>query len=96
MDSAASSSLADARKPIGFFRALMDPVAVKRALQVGAVVGTILVAINHGDAILKGEMPSILKMMLTYCVPYCVSSYSTAMFMVELSRKSASIASGAA
>ncbi|NKB99119.1 MAG: hypothetical protein GKR90_11590 [Pseudomonadales bacterium] len=51
----------------------------QRALKVAGVVGTILVAINQGDAILAGSLSTtqLLQIGLTYCVPYCVSSYSS-------------------
>lgn len=44
----------------------------KHALIGALVVGSILVAINHGDLILDGYTPSPLKIVLTYIVPYCV------------------------
>ncbi len=47
----------------------------KRALLTAAVVGTILTAINHGDVILDGEWPPMIKVVLTYCVPYCVTTW---------------------
>lgn len=51
---------------------------ITRSVKVALVVGTILVAINHGDALLAGELDSvrILKMALTYLVPYAVSTYA--------------------
>jgi hypothetical protein len=51
---------------------------VLRGLRVAAVVGTILVAINHGDLIATGTMSieSVWKILLTYCVPYFVSTYA--------------------
>jgi hypothetical protein len=39
------------------------------------VVGTILSAINQGDVLMAGEMPSLLKIALNYVVPYCVATY---------------------
>ena len=52
---------------------------VARGLRVGAVVGTVLVAINQGDALISGEMPlsGFWKISLTYVVPYLVSTYSS-------------------
>lgn len=43
------------------------------------IVGSGLIAINHGDAILSGEVSlnRILRMGLTVLVPYCVSTYSS-------------------
>ncbi len=50
---------------------------VIRGLKVGAIVGTILVAINQGDVILAGQLDASAswKIPLTYLVPYCVSTY---------------------
>jgi hypothetical protein len=52
---------------------------VLRALKVAAVVGCILIAINHGDALLTGEVDGVRlsKMLLTLIVPYAVSTYSS-------------------
>ena len=49
-----------------------------RATKVALLVGTILVVINQGDVILAGTLTAMhwLKIALTYCVPYCVSTYS--------------------
>ncbi len=52
---------------------------VRRAFAVACVVGTILAAINHGAAILRGEMTwgRALQIALTALVPYCVSTFSS-------------------
>lgn len=47
----------------------------KKAIGASLVVGTILVSINHGDAILAGESPETHKIILTYCVPYLVTTW---------------------
>jgi hypothetical protein len=43
------------------------------------LVGPVLVAINHGDAIINGELTAarVLKMALTLVVPYAVSTFSS-------------------
>ena len=48
-----------------------------RAMKVAAIVGTLLTLINQGDLIVAGELTAetITKILLTYCVPYCVSTY---------------------
>ncbi len=49
------------------------------AIKIAIVVGTILNAINSYEAI-SGNLWSgklILKILLTYCVPFCVSIYSS-------------------
>ena len=52
---------------------------VRRALKFALVVGAILISINHGDALLSGEVDSIRlgKMVLTVFVPYAVSTASS-------------------
>jgi hypothetical protein len=54
--------------------ALGWPMA-RRSLIVALVVGTILNLINQGDAILLAGSVSWLKIALTYCVPFAVSTY---------------------
>lgn len=76
---------------LSFSAALRHPVTMKRAVKVGAVVGSILVAINQADLLLLGIMPPIWKIVLTYLVPYSVSSYSSAMFIVDLSKNMAGL-----
>jgi hypothetical protein len=51
-----------------------------------ALVGALLITINHGDALLRGELDRtrVLKMALTLLVPYCVSTYSSAGAMRSL------------
>ena len=50
----------------------------RRALQVAAVVGTILFAINQLNVVLSGAVTPfvVLKVALTYLVPFLVSTYS--------------------
>ena len=47
----------------------------KTAFLTSLVVGSILTLINHGDTIFAGESPSLYKVFLTYCVPYCVTTW---------------------
>jgi hypothetical protein len=57
----------------------LQPSVVKRALGYAVVVGIVLIAINHGDAILQGEVTRsrLLRMALTAVVPYVVSTLSS-------------------
>ena len=50
---------------------------VRRSLAIAAVVGTILVAINQGDLVLRQEWPPSLawKVPLTYLVPFLVATW---------------------
>lgn len=50
----------------------------RKAAATALVVGTLLTAINHGDIILAGEFPPLLKVLLTYCVPFCVTTWGAA------------------
>lgn len=52
---------------------------VVRALKLAIVVGTILAVINHGDKILLGTLSAgdIAKILVTFIVPYCVSTVSS-------------------
>lgn len=47
------------------------------SLKVCVVVGTVLVSINYFDRLFSGNLSGIdyFKMLLMYCVPYCVSTY---------------------
>ena len=56
-------------------RQCVDGPVLKRSLIVALVVGTVLSAINQGDVILSGQSPVIWKIVLTYCVPFCVATY---------------------
>jgi hypothetical protein len=47
----------------------------KRALIVAIVVGTILNLINQGDALFAGSSLNWGKLILTYVVPYLVSTH---------------------
>ena len=47
----------------------------KKTFFTALVAGSILTSINHGDMILSGEYPYWLKIVLTYCVPYCVTTW---------------------
>ena len=52
---------------------------VVRGFKVAAVVGTVLVAINQGNVLLSGEWSGevLAKILMTYMVPYCVSTYAS-------------------
>jgi hypothetical protein len=58
----------------------------RRAFKVALIVGSILLAINHGDALLKGEisLPRLLRMILTVIVPYVVSTVSSTGAILEM------------
>lgn len=51
--------------------------AYRRAVIVSVVVGTLLTLINQGDVLIAARI-DVLKAVLTYLVPFCVSVYSAA------------------
>ena len=55
------------------------------SLKVCLVVGTILVLINYFDRLFGGGLAGIdyFKMLLMYCVPYCVSTYGSVSVIVK-------------
>ena len=59
----------------GFFELAFSDGTPKKSVMTALVVGTILAIINHGDFILKGESINYFKILLTYCVPYCVTTW---------------------
>lgn len=63
----------------------MQPEIVKRSVKIALIVGTLLTLINHYD-LLFGEQLStikITKILLTYCVPYCVSTFASVSTKIE-------------
>jgi hypothetical protein len=62
-----------------FFAVARQPRVVRRALLYAVVVGSVLIAINHGDALLAGQLDAARcwKMGLTVLVPYAVSTLSS-------------------
>lgn len=50
----------------------------RRAVRVALLVGVILFAINQLDVVLRGEVTPLVvaKIILTFAVPYSVSTYS--------------------
>ncbi len=72
-----------------WFQLAGHPATVKRALLTALIVGSILIAINHGPAILSGQLnrAHIIQMCLTVLVPYTVSTVSSVSTRKELARK---------
>ncbi len=56
-----------------------QPAGVRRACAYAVVVGTILIAINHGHAILAGDWETgrVIRMALIAMVSYLVSTFSS-------------------
>jgi len=59
-----------------FFAVALQRSIVANALRIALFVGTVLNLINQGGAVLSGDAPSWLHVVLNYVVPYCVATYS--------------------
>ena len=61
----------------------------RRSLVVALIVGTVLNLINQGDAMLSGMPIDLAKLLLTYLVPFCVSTYGAVSYRLHAARLAA-------
>jgi hypothetical protein len=59
---------------------------MRRSAIVALIVGSVLNLINQGDALFAGGGVTIWKLLLTYCVPYCVATYGAVTARMEFER----------
>ena len=59
----------------------------RRSFAVALIVGTILNMINQGDAIVAGARLNILKLILTFAVPYAVATYGAVSYRLRAGSK---------
>ena len=61
----------------GFLASLISPEVIPSALKIAVVVGSLLFAINHGKALVSGQMNGDrwVSVALTYVVPYLVNAH---------------------
>ncbi len=64
--------------------ATQKPIVIK-ALKVSAIVGTILCLINYSNKLFPLDLvlSDWVRIVMTYCVPYCVSTYSAATTLLD-------------
>ena len=62
-----------------WFRIALRPDICRRSTKIALVVGSVLVLINYGDSFLDGNISvrDLVKMGMTFCVPFCVATYSS-------------------
>jgi hypothetical protein len=74
---------------LAWFKLAAHPATVRRAFWTAALVGTVLVAINHGPALFAGEFTRarVAQICLTILVPYVVSTVSSVATRRELGRR---------
>ncbi|MDP8298842.1 MAG: nitrate/nitrite transporter NrtS [Candidatus Tantalella remota] len=64
-----------------FLKHACTQVCIFRSIKVSLLVGTILVLINQYSAIFEGPFTkkNVIQIILTYMVPFCVATFSSAM-----------------
>jgi hypothetical protein len=72
-----------------WLRLALDGAVVRRALRTAVLVGSILIAINHGDALLHGQVDTarLIRICLTVLVPYGVSTTSSVAALRSLAER---------
>lgn len=68
-----------------FLRLACSRSVVRRAARTAGIVSVLLIAINHGDAILRGDVSArrVFQMCLTVLVPYSVSTTSSVLALLS-------------
>ncbi len=68
-----------------FLRLWCTGRVVRRGLKTALIVGVVLALLNHGDAILRGELTylQLLKIAFTPIVPFLVSTSSAVLAMMD-------------
>jgi hypothetical protein len=74
---------------IQYFHSLFDRKFAPTAFKVALIIGTLLFVINHGWALLNGQMSAgrWISAGLTYVVPYMVSTHGQYISHAKMSRK---------
>jgi hypothetical protein len=76
--------------PSRIWRYAASDGVLRRSCIVALIVGTVLNLINQGDAVLTGAAIDPTKLLLTYLVPYCVSTYGAVSYRLHAARPDAS------
>lgn len=74
----------------GYLISLFDRDLIPTGLRTALVVGSLLFVINHGMALLRGEMSQErwISVILTYVMPYLVSVYGQYSYRSKVDMKS--------
>lgn len=69
----------------------LTPAVRNRAVKVALLVGSIIAIINYGDKVFSGALMlrDLAKILMTFLVPYCVSTYSAVSAIQEAARNRA-------
>jgi hypothetical protein len=76
--------------PSRIWRYAVSDGVPRRSCIVAVIVGTILNLINQGDTVFTGAAIDLTKLLLTYLVPYCVSTYGAVSYRLHATRPVAS------
>ena len=74
------------RVKLKFSAAFMRRKTLHRGTVVSLIVGTILILINQGPVLDDGRMPALWQVLLTYLVPFLVSTISSSLADVQSSK----------
>ena len=59
----------------------------KRSFFLALIVGTVLNLINQGEILFGGGKLNLIKIFLTYAVPYCVATYGAVSYRLIVERR---------
>ena len=78
--------------PKEFLQLCFSKSILKRAGITAFIVGTILIVINHGEALFQGtvDLNRLFKMILTMFVPYLVSTISSVSTILSMQKEAGS------
>jgi hypothetical protein len=65
------------------WRCALSEGVPRRSLYVALIVGTVLNLINQGDALYSAAAINWVKVVLTYFVPYAVSTYGAVSYQLS-------------
>lgn len=77
------ASLGSNTAPLAWLRRAVTVGILKRSLRVALIVGTILNLINQGDVLFGSAKLNLVKLILTYSVPFCVSTYGAVAYRLS-------------
>lgn len=65
------------RQDTNFFYAAFSDGTSRKTFLTACVVGRPLTVINHSDLIISGQLPPLIKIVLTYLTPFCVTIWGS-------------------
>ena len=65
------------RQDTNFFYAAFSDGTSRKTFLTACVLGRPLKVINHSDLIISGQLPPLIKIVLTYLTPFCVTIWGS-------------------